>query len=120
MRIKTIKRNTNYLLKMSDDFAQANIEKMVYDLKELDVRSKAIQRAMSDMNILSIKNGKSPTKYIDYQNALQVISKIVEKKYNLLSVHNDHNNCIQNQISLQSDMAIRWDNSCLLFLENYY
>lgn len=107
MRIKTIKRNTNYLLKMIDDFAATNVERMVHDLKELDIKSKSIRLAMFDMDILWQKNGKKSSKYNEFQQSLDMVSKIVGKKYDVLAAHDNHNLHIKSQISLQSDMAIR-------------
>ena len=107
MRIKTIKRNTNYLLKMIDDFALLNINEINRDLKELDIRSKQIRRSIADMDIFYTKNGKMPAKYNEFLNALDTVTKLVSKKYNVLSAHDVHNKHIQNQICLQSDMAIR-------------
>lgn len=107
MRIKTIKRNTNYLLKMLDDFAMANKDKMIHDLKELDSKSRAIKKLMSDMDILFAKTGKKSSKYTDFEKALETVSKIAGKKYDVLAAHDNHNKNIQHQIYLQSDMAIR-------------
>ena len=107
MRIKTIKRNTNYLLKMLDDFAAEIKEKMDNCLKKLHGKSKAISRYMSDMNIFFNKTGKKSGKYTDFENALGTLDELVGEKYNVLAMNDVHNKHIQSQISLQSDMAIR-------------
>ena len=118
MRIKTIKRNTNYLLKMIDQFASENKEKINNDIKELDIKSKTIKKAIFD--IVSLGNDKkNSTRYKEFVKALDSLSKIIMKKFNVLMLHDNHFINIQCQISLQSDMAIRYS-LVLLNLENCF
>ena len=81
MRIRTIKRNTNYLVKMIDDSATENREKISLDIKGLLEKSKKTAKKMDDLDMLSRKFGKEMVNdFYAYENRTHRMRRLYQRQ----------------------------------------
>ncbi|KAJ3163656.1 Leucine-rich repeat-containing protein 9 [Geranomyces michiganensis] len=109
MRIRTIKRNTNFLLKLLATKAAVEIEKVEGEIQVLLQRTKRVKKRRDDLILTKEARGKPlpvdlMTKLAGANTRLQ---HFIQNKSRLVRELQSHREEVTLQISQQSDMAIR-------------
>ncbi|KAJ3035656.1 Leucine-rich repeat-containing protein 9 [Rhizophlyctis rosea] len=109
MRIRTIKRNTNFLIKFLDNTyadAQSTIEA---DIVALLSRTKRVQKRWDDFTLSTARRDQPENAPIfeKLEDAKYRLTQLIDKKSRTLRALNRHKEDIATHITQQSDMAIR-------------
>ncbi|KAI8921751.1 hypothetical protein BC831DRAFT_475811 [Entophlyctis helioformis] len=108
MRIRTIRRNTNFLIKTLDGVSAADQKTLETDIELLMARSKRVQKKRDELAAaIMLKVPTDPDLVAKLENARFRINTAIENKTRTLMNLLTHRSDIYNQIMNQSDMAIR-------------
>ncbi|KAJ3126543.1 Leucine-rich repeat-containing protein 9 [Nowakowskiella sp. JEL0407] len=108
MRIRTIKRNTNFLLKILKSKYNAEEEQLEAELISIFQRLKYLEKQKDDLDILKdCNNNNGKEKLVDIITSLETLTHESESKSHSLTNLHIHKTNIIHQIMEQSDMAIR-------------
>lgn len=107
MRIRTIKRNTNYLIKLLDDVARENCAQMTQDLCQLNECSKKLAKRLFDIQLFKTTGNEPNAEIWPLEKALTLAAELAKKKQGLQEMYKNHVQSIKDEIQLQGNMSIR-------------
>ncbi|KAJ3037570.1 Leucine-rich repeat-containing protein 9, partial [Rhizophlyctis rosea] len=109
MRIRTIKRNTNFLIKLLDNIYAEGQNAIESDIAGLMSRAKKVQKRWDDFTLSTARRDQPENAPIfeKLEDARYRLSQLIDKKSLTLRALNRHKEDIASHITQQSDMAIR-------------
>ncbi|KAJ1535404.1 Leucine-rich repeat-containing protein 9, partial [Nowakowskiella sp. JEL0078] len=108
MRIRTIKRNTNFLIKILQTRYSTEEEFLKNELMELMTKLYILKKKKDDLTIVITANSNFDTMGISKLNSIiEIVSNLCDTKSNILLNLQTHQTDIMHQIMEQSDMAVR-------------
>jgi hypothetical protein len=107
MRIRTIKRNTNYLIKLLDDVAKENYAKVTQDMMQLNECSKNLGKRLYDVKLFKSEGDEPHADIWPLEKALNLATDLINKKQSLQETYKNHVQSVKDEIQLQGNMAIR-------------
>ncbi|KAI8619983.1 hypothetical protein BC830DRAFT_1059795 [Chytriomyces sp. MP71] len=109
MRIRTIKRNTNFLIKLLQVRTDEDESRLEGVLAQLMKKGKVVQRLKDDLGLGTYRDGRtdSATLMDQLDEARTRIQQLIESKMKILANFHQHKKDVTTQILQQSDMAIR-------------
>ncbi|RKO93872.1 hypothetical protein BDK51DRAFT_18137 [Blyttiomyces helicus] len=109
MRIRTIKRNTNFLARLLDTRNADELASLIEDLKGLVYRLKRIQKRQDDIALQARHADKIQVPHMnsELEEGRGILLELIAKKSRTLSSLRTHKMEISAHILQQSDMAVR-------------
>ncbi|KAJ3202502.1 Leucine-rich repeat-containing protein 9 [Entophlyctis luteolus] len=116
MRIRTIKRNTNFLIKLLQTKTEMDEKKIEEALRALMKAKKTTERRIDDLNLtdpasqerVSPEHDPAVGVFEQLEESLSRLKQLISSKTKILENFNQHKNDVVTQITQQSDMAIRF------------
>ena len=100
MRIRTIKRNANFLIKNIDALSHKSKESLIKDTKDLALRSKKLDKWLYDAS-------PSDPNIHQYEEAKSIVEELLKRKESVLEQQSQQRTEIVEEIHKQADLAIR-------------